>query len=149
MICSALHRWSKNHQRKANSMIGFYKKYFLLTILLFAVEILIAVYVHDRIVRPYIGDVLVVILIYCAVRSFFRLPVFATALGVLLFAYLVEYLQYYHLVQRLGWEKIMLARVVMGTSFSWTDILAYTIGVGFILAAENFYCAGKLLKGRK
>ena len=45
-------------------------KYIILTIILLLAEILIALFVHDTIVRPHIGDVFVVILIYCFVRCF-------------------------------------------------------------------------------
>ena len=40
------------------------------TVLLVITEVLIALYVHDDFVRPYVGDVLVVIAVYCAVRIF-------------------------------------------------------------------------------
>lgn len=39
-------------------------------IVLLAVEIFIALFVHDSVVRPYIGDVLVVIVLYFFVRIF-------------------------------------------------------------------------------
>ena len=34
------------------------------------IEVLIAIYVHDAFVRPYIGDVLVVVVIYTFIRIF-------------------------------------------------------------------------------
>ncbi len=111
--------------------------YFLLTILLFTIEILIAKYLHDRIIRPYVGDVLVVMLIYCFVRSFFRFPVLPTAIATLLFAFLIETLQYFNIVHLLGLEKYYLARVVIGTSFEWIDLIAYTIGTLIILGVEK------------
>ena len=42
-------------------MLRFNKTYFLLTILLFCTEVIIALFVHDNFIRPYFGDVLVVI----------------------------------------------------------------------------------------
>lgn len=111
--------------------------YFLLTILLFTIEVLIAKYLHDRIIRPYVGDVLVVMLIYCFIRSFFRFPVLPTAIATLLFAFLIETLQYFNIVHLLGLEKYYLARVVIGTSFEWIDLIAYTIGTLIILGVEK------------
>ena len=111
--------------------------YFLLTIILFAIEVLIAKYLHDRIIRPYVGDVLVVMLIYCFVRSFFRFPVLPTAIATLLFAFLIETLQYFNIVHLLGLEKYYLARLVIGTSFEWIDLIAYTIGTLIILGVEK------------
>lgn len=41
-------------------MITFNKKYFLIAILVFVIEVMIAIFLHDKFVRPYLGDVLVV-----------------------------------------------------------------------------------------
>ncbi len=59
--------------------IEFNWYYFVLTILLLGLEIIIALFAHDSIIRPYIGDLLVVILLYCFVKSFVNTPVFMTA----------------------------------------------------------------------
>jgi len=114
-------------------------KYGLLALLLFGIEILIALYLHDRIIRPYIGDLLVVILIYCFVKALVNAPVFPTALGVLLFAYAVETLQYFHVVELLGLGHSKLARVIIGSSFEWMDMLAYTLGIGLVLSIETIW----------
>jgi len=50
----------------------FNTKYFLLAFALFFVEVYIALYVHDDIIRPYIGDVLVVILIETVAKYSFK-----------------------------------------------------------------------------
>ena len=39
--------------------------YLAASIIVFIIELIIALYVHDRIIRPYIGDMLVVVLVYC------------------------------------------------------------------------------------
>jgi Protein of unknown function (DUF2809) len=119
------------------TILKFNRCYFSLTILLFAIEIIIAVFVHDTIIRPYIGDFLVVILLYCFVRSFFNTPVFATAIGVLVFSFSVEATQYFHLVNLLGWQHSKLARVIMGNYFAWMDIVTYTAGIIVVLVAEK------------
>jgi hypothetical protein len=92
--------------------------------------------VHDAIIRPYVGDFLVVILLYCLVKSFFNTGPWVTALSVLLFSYAVEALQYIHIVSILGLEKYTLARVIIGTSFAWTDIGMYTLGILLVVLAE-------------
>ena len=107
-------------------------------LLLFVVEVVIGRYVTDRFVRPYIGDMLVVILIYCFVRSFFQLPVRPLAMGILIFSFVVEFLQAFHLVEVLGLEKSSLARTVLGTWFSWYDLLAYCAGIALVLAFEKY-----------
>jgi len=119
-------------------MLKFSKTYFGLTILLFVAEVLIALFLHDNFVRPYVGDVLVVMLIYCFVKSFLDVPEFVLAIGVLLFAFAIEFLQYIKIVHVLGLEKSELMRTVLGTSFAWLDLLAYVVGIGIVLAAEKY-----------
>lgn len=118
-------------------MFSFQKKYFFLTIILFLIEVFIALYVHDRIVRPYIGDFLVVILMYCFFKSFLKVPGLVVALPVLAFAYLLETLQYFNVVTILGLQHSKFARVILGSSFEWIDMLAYTLGILFVIAIER------------
>jgi hypothetical protein len=118
-------------------MITFRKQYFILALSLFLIEVLIALFLHDRIIRPYVGDFLVVILIYCFIRSFINAPVLPTAVGVLIFAYAIESLQYVDLIGRLGLRDSRIANVVLGNYFEWTDIVAYTLGIVTVLLVEN------------
>ncbi|REG96320.1 ribosomal maturation YjgA family protein [Flavobacterium aquicola] len=120
-------------------MQSFNKKYFLLTILIFVIEVLIALFVHDKIVRPYIGDVLVVILIYCFIKSFLKLPVLPVAIFVLLFSFTIEFLQYVNIVGKLGLQNSKLARTVIGTSFAWIDLVCYIAGIIIVLIAEKVF----------
>ncbi|WP_264521308.1 DUF2809 domain-containing protein [Flavobacterium sp. N1994] len=122
---------------KNSLKLQFHKTYFALTVLLFCIEVLIAMYVHDTIVRPYIGDVLVVILIYCFIKSFLDLKVITAAIFVLLFSFGVETLQYLAIVDKLHLQNSKMARTVIGTSFSWIDILTYVIGIGMVLLVEK------------
>lgn len=118
-------------------MFRFHVWYFLLSILLLGVEIFIGACMHDPIIRPYGGDFLVVILLYCLVRSFCDLPVLITAVSVLLFSYLVEISQYFGLADRLGFKGPSLIRTLLGSYFSWTDILAYTLGILAVIGVER------------
>lgn len=120
-------------------MLHFNKNYFLLTILLFVIEVCIALFVHDNFIRPYFGDVLVVILIYCFVKSFLNVPVIKTAIAVLLFAFLVETLQYFAIIEILGLQDNRLAQTVIGTSFAWEDILAYIAGSVIVIIFERIF----------
>ncbi|RXK61822.1 DUF2809 domain-containing protein [Lacibacter luteus] len=115
----------------------FNLRYFVLFLLLLATEILIALFVHDTIIRPYIGDLLVVILLYCFIKSFFATPVFKTAIAVLAFAFLVELLQYFNIVQWLGLQHSKAARIIIGSSFEWKDLLAYMAGAVVIILFER------------
>ncbi|MBC7936810.1 MAG: DUF2809 domain-containing protein [Rhizobacter sp.] len=117
--------------------------YFMAGSLLFCLEVFIALYVHDDIIRPHIGDLLVVIMMYCFLKSFFNFTVLTTAIISLLFSYLIEFLQYLKIVEILGLQRSTLAKVVIGTHFSWIDIWCYTAGIVTVLLAE------KMLNRRK
>ena len=45
--------------------------YAIAALLLFLIELFIALFVHDTFVRPYFGDVLVVILLWCIIKTVF------------------------------------------------------------------------------
>jgi hypothetical protein len=120
-------------------MITFNKNYFGFAILTFIIEVLIALYIHDPFVRPYLGDVLVVILMYCFLKSFLKLPVLTVAVAVLIFSFTIEFLQYLNIVATLGLKKSKIARTVIGTSFSWIDLLTYIIGITIVLGVEKYW----------
>jgi len=119
-------------------MFTFNKNYFTVAILLFVIEVLIAVFVHDSFVRPYLGDVLIVILIYCFIKSFLKLAVVPVVLFVLAFSFTIEYLQYLDIVHTLHLENSKIARTILGTSFSWIDLLTYLIGLLIVMLLEKY-----------
>jgi hypothetical protein len=55
----------------------------------------------------------------------------------LAFAYLVEFLQYLDLIQKLGLQHSKIANLVLGNLFEWIDLLAYTMGIAIVLLIEN------------
>ena len=105
--------------------------YVISFITLFLVEIFIAVYVHDNFIRPYIGDVLVVILIYCFMRIFLP-PYRFLPLGIFLFAAAIEFAQLFNFVELLGLQNNRILSVALGSTFDVADIICYA--VGYILA---------------
>ncbi|HEY4967359.1 MAG TPA: DUF2809 domain-containing protein [Puia sp.] len=115
----------------------FNKKYFLFALLLLTTEILIACYAKDRIIRPYGGDFLVVILLYNILRSFTHLSVNRSCISVLLFSYAVELLQYIHLADQLGLRHSSIPYILLGNYFSWGDMICYTLGIGSVLILEG------------
>ena len=68
--------------------------YLILTILLLAIEVLIALFVHDRFIRPYVGDVLVMMVMYTFVRIFVPERIKALPAYLFGFAAFVEGAQY-------------------------------------------------------
>lgn len=126
---------------------SFSLKYLFLTIFLFLIELGIALFVKDTIIRPFVGDVLVVVLIYCFLRIFLQAKVWKIALGVLIFACLIEIGQYFDYVKLLGLENNRILSVAMGRTFEWTDFLAYFTGFLLIILLE--FCLEKTIQNLK
>ncbi|HWB28553.1 MAG TPA: DUF2809 domain-containing protein [Chitinophagaceae bacterium] len=127
-------------------MFRFNKAYFIWMLTLLAAEIFIGVFMHDSIIRPYGGDFLVVILIYCFVKSFTTWATKTACIAVLLFAYLIEVLQYFKLLVHLGLKNSTMAKLILGNAFSWTDMLMYTLGILFVAYAERAASAKRAKK---
>jgi Protein of unknown function (DUF2809) len=127
-------------------LLKFNTNYFLCATILLAIEICIAKFAHDKIIRPYVGDFLVVILVYCLVKAFFNTPVLATAIGVLLFSYAVETAQYFNIVGILGLQNCRLAKIIIGSAFEWADIMVYSLGILVVIGAEEIVAAKARLK---
>lgn len=110
--------------------------YALLTAGLFAVEVVIAIFAADTFVRAYLGDVLVIALIYCLLQSLLRKAPAPVILGVLAFACAIEVGQYFDFAAQLGLGQNQLASIVLGRTFSWPDFLAYFAGALAVGLAE-------------
>lgn len=104
--------------------------YLALSVILFSIEFLIAVFApHSSWIRGYGGDILIIPLIYCLVRIFVSvlprlMPFLMCCIG---FAF--EIAQYFQLADKLGLEKDSVMRIIIGTNFSWWDNLCYIIGM--------------------
>jgi Protein of unknown function (DUF2809) len=118
-------------------MLSFNKRYAYCATILFVLEVFIAVFINDSFVRPFIGDVLVVILIYCLVRTFWKIRASNAALSILVFACTIEILQYFKLVDVLGLQKYKIIAIAIGNTFDWKDIIAYIIGTTIVLGLES------------
>lgn len=109
-------------------------------------EVLIASFINDDFIRPYLGDVLVVLLIYSFTRTFFKIGVWKAILLVVAFAFLVEFLQYWKLIEKLDLKDNPFARAVIGTSFSRLDLLCYLVG-GVIIGIAEFFISKQVFTG--
>ncbi|MBQ0151960.1 MAG: DUF2809 domain-containing protein [Chryseobacterium sp.] len=104
-------------------------KYLTLSLFLFLVEFLIAtIWKHIFFVRAYLGDVIVVILLYTLVKSFVVVENKKLILGLFVFSCIIEFAQYFHIATKLGFQPGSLMYIVIGNSFSWIDILCYGMG---------------------
>ncbi len=111
--------------------------YALIFVAILAVEVLIAVFVRDNFVRPYVGDMLVTVLICCFMRIFFVSGALFLPLWVFLFATAVEIGQYFDIVHLMGLENCTFLSVAIGNTFSAADLLCYAVGCLFFFIAEQ------------
>lgn len=95
-------------------------------VLLLGIEVCIALFVHDSFVRPYIGDVLVAVVVYCAARIVFPWRFWLMSAVVFLFAATVELVQLTPLSQMFP-EGGFIA-TVLGSTFDPKDLLCYAAG---------------------
>lgn len=110
-------------------MFTFRLKPFIAFLLLFLVEVGIALWVDDAIIRPFFGDFLAVIALFFLLKTFLNLSdlnLAFTAVGV---AYFLEFLQYCNFLKAVGLEKYKIIVIVLGSSFDWRDVFAYTLGI--------------------
>lgn len=108
----------------------FHYQYFLTTVFIFLIEVLIATVLnHMFFIRAYLGDVIVVMLIYTFIKSFFKIQHdIKLILGILIFSFTVEFAQYFNIAERLGFQPGSILYIMVGNSFSWLDMLCYAIG---------------------
>lgn len=104
--------------------------YLLLAGGIFLIEVVIAAFVHDRWVRPFGGDLLVVMLLHFLARGVSAVSARTAAIGTFIFACAVEAGQWLQLAQRLGVERHWIGRLLLGTTFHWGDIVVYGLGAG-------------------
>ena len=120
-------------------MVGFFKRrlpYLIATVLLLVVEIFIGVFVHDNFVRPYIGDVLVTVLL-CTFGQMIFLKCRFIPIVVFLFSVVVELCQLIELDRILGIEGSVLG-IVVGSTFDVADIVCYAVGCIVFFTVQYF-----------
>jgi predicted membrane channel-forming protein YqfA (hemolysin III family) len=111
--------------------------YLIVTILILIIEVMIALFVHDKFVRPYIGDVLVTILICSFLRIFIPKGVKLLPLYVFIFAAGVEVLQYFRIVELLGLSDNRFFSILIGSVFDVKDVVCYGIGCVIFFFGEK------------
>lgn len=118
--------------------LTFNKSYFILFLILFIVEALIATYLKSGFIRHTFGDYIVVMVVYSFMMSFIKLKPVHAAIITLLIAFTIEFLQLTSLLSWLGLENSRTAKLVLGSTFEITDLVAYSLGVITILLLEMF-----------
>lgn len=137
----------------------------LAAVALFCIEVAIARYAPTGWLRGFVGDVLVVVLVWSVFGWFGRASWSSSrlALAALLFACAIEVLQAFGLVDLLGLHSATplhrVLRIALGATFDPWDFVAYTCGWGlchaalglcrFAVGAPNTGQNGPFLFGRK
>lgn len=109
-------------------------------LVLLGIEICIALFVHDNLVRPYIGDVLAVGVVYCMVKILFVKRTPWLPLYVFLFSAMVELLPFIEWVRTIG-ESNRILGIIIGSVFDWKDIVCYAVGC-LIIAVISWLAEG-------
>ena len=102
--------------------------YAVATLFLLLIEVIIALYVHDDFIRPYVGDVLVVIVIYTFIRIIVPEKCKLIPLFLFIFAAGVELLQLANIVEILGVADNKFLKILIGSVFDIKDIVCYAVG---------------------
>lgn len=114
------------------------KRYLSVFFILLIVEIFIALFINDNFIRPYIGDILVVIVIYALIRGLIAKKIKFLPLYIFIFGALVEIMQYFNIVKILHLENDRFFTILIGTSFDIKDIICYLIGSLILIILEIF-----------
>lgn len=95
-------------------------------LLLLGTEVFIALFVRDDFIRPYLGDVLAVITVYCGGRVIFPQRMKWLSAAVMALALCVELIQLTDLAALFGEGSFM--AVLLGATFDVHDLLCYGAG---------------------
>ncbi|MBZ9631225.1 DUF2809 domain-containing protein [Salegentibacter sp. LM13S] len=127
------------------------KSYLVGFLFLLIIEILIAVYIQDDFIRPYLGDFLVVILLYCFVMGISKISIFKGLLIVLIFSFAVEFFQLINIAKVLQYQPPEFVMIILGSSFSVWDLVAYLLGLlsCLFLEYQNLNSIYKILQVTK
>jgi hypothetical protein len=112
--------------------VTFRPHWLLAALALLAVEVAIARYAPQGVLRGFGGDVLVVVLVYALLRTCVAQPAARLALWALLFACAIEGLQGLGMVDVLGLHDQTalhrVLRIALGATFDLWDLVAYGCG---------------------
>lgn len=107
----------------------FDPRYALIACIVFLMEVVIATQLHAwPWIRGSLGDVLVVVLMYFALLTLWRVRPLPLALGVFAFACGVELAQLMRINDLLGVPRDSMLGIMIGNTASWSDVAMYAIG---------------------
>lgn len=112
-------------------------KYFIAFILLLIIEILIERFATGFI-RFTIGDYLAVMLVYTLIKGTVNISIGKAILITFIIAFSIEFLQLSDLQNNFPAEYSKTLKIILGTSFSFGDLVAYSLGIISIILVERY-----------
>ncbi|PLB18053.1 MAG: DUF2809 domain containing protein [Flavobacteriaceae bacterium FS1-H7996/R] len=73
---------------------------------------------------------------YCFFKSFIKGNHFYIAMGVLAFSFAIEFLQLVNILKPLNLQNSHSAKLILGSTFQFSDLVAYTLGIITVLIVE-------------
>ena len=127
-------------------MIKFNKAYFFLFLTLLIIEACIAYFLKTGFIRHSFGDFIVVIMLYCLLKSFINTKPLYLALIVLFVSFCIEFLQLFNLLEKLNITENEVAKIVLGNTYHINDLIAYTLGIITVLIIEYKFLKSSIEK---
>lgn len=106
------------------------------TLVVFIVELAIALFINDAFIRPYVGDALAVVLVYLAIYTVTPWTVIPCTGIALSFAIAIELGQFFGIRERLQLPDNALVSFTLGGFFDLKDVAAYVAGALLVIAGE-------------
>ena len=116
--------------------IVFNKKYFILFIIFFCIEVVFIFVETNVFIRSYATDMFAVMYLYFFIRTISSLSVFRIITVVYIISYLIETIQYFEIFTEENQNFLM--ELVFGATFDFWDLVAYNFGLGISLIIEYF-----------
>ncbi|WP_202027897.1 ribosomal maturation YjgA family protein [Galbibacter mesophilus] len=110
----------------------FKPKHFILFIFFLCIEVGIALFSKNQFIRGFLGDFLVIPLLYFFVKSFIRIKGSNLSFYILIIAIFTEVLQLLEIQKHFQIENPYV-KIIMGTTFDFKDLIAYFLGFLLIL----------------
>ena len=117
-------------------VIEFNKTYFLLFVTILILEIFIEK--TTGFIRYTLGDFFAVILVYAFIKSFIKISYIFAGLVALGIAFFIEFLQFLDISKYYPENYKFVLQIIIGTSFSFKDLLAYSLGTAITIFIEYF-----------
>jgi hypothetical protein len=96
-------------------------------------------------IHLYLGDTLWALMVFLLIGLFFNnKSTFWVALTALAFSYSIEISQLYHANWIDALRANPLGGLILGFGFLWSDIVCYTIGIGFGYIMEKLFLNGRI-----